>query len=48
MQASENAIRFCHSPLSSCEFLHNKFSRSPAPEEVNLSFMLLNVQIDPS
>jgi hypothetical protein len=49
MQTSgENSIKFYHSPLTTCDFLSSKFSNnSAAPEEVNLTFMLLNVSIDP-
>jgi hypothetical protein len=49
VEGAESALRFNHSPLTACDFLHNKFgSNSAVPEEVNLNFMLLGVTIDPS
>lgn len=48
-EGPDTALKFNHSPLTACEFLHKKFcNNSAAPEEVNLSFMLLGVTIDPS
>ena len=49
IQAGENSVRFHHAPLPACDFLARKFStNSAAPEEVNLSFMVHNVLIDPT
>ncbi len=49
MEGGESSLKFHHSPLTACDFLYKKFcSNSAAPEEVNLSFMLVGVSIDPS
>lgn len=48
-EGPESALKFNHSPLTACEFLYKKFcNNSAVPEEVNLSFMLVGVTIDPS
>lgn len=42
-------MKFSHSPLTTCDFLYEKFCNNSAPpEEVNLNFMVLDVNIDPT
>lgn len=49
IEGADPVLKFNHSPLTSCQFLYEKFcSNSAAPEEVNLNFMVVDVAIDPS
>lgn len=47
IQGSLATVKFHHTPLTNCDFLLHKFKETAnKPEEVNLTFMILAVEIN--